>query len=121
MLGFEQCLSDALFQGPQQLQEGSPGGGSGEPSGDPLGAQRAALALRLLHLASAQPAPNLAHLLLGFDVSSGPKGRLMTRCFCHVGVMSADMLGHVGVSQALLLLLLLLLLRRCISRGCCGF
>ena len=77
VLGFEQCLSDALFQGPQQLQEGSPGGGLGEPSGDPLGALRAALALRLLHLASAQPAPNLAHLLLGFDVSSGPRGGVM--------------------------------------------
>ena len=74
VLGFEQCLADALFADPSDITPGGTSEASGGPSGDALGGQRASLALRLLNLTSGQPAPNLAHLLLGFDVSSGPRG-----------------------------------------------
>ena len=84
VLGFEQCLADALWAGPQPADEDATPGGSGNPAGG-LGGQRACLALRLLQLTSTQPAPNLAHLLLGFDVSRGPKGGATDR-FCSVRV-----------------------------------
>ena len=73
--GYEQCLADSLWSSPapDAAADGQPGSQAED---------KALLILCLLQLASQQPAPNLAHLLLGFDVSSGPQG-------AHLGLLLA--------------------------------
>ena len=64
MQGYAQCLQDSLWVQPAAASESEE--------------DRAGLVLRTLQLAALQPAPNLAHLLLGFDVHAGPQGASLT-------------------------------------------
>ena len=67
--GYAQCLADSLCSGP-----------AAEPTAEAQGEDRAGLILRLLQLACQQPAPNLAHMLLGYDISAGPQGARLECC-----------------------------------------
>ncbi|KAL4457392.1 hypothetical protein ABPG75_012257 [Micractinium tetrahymenae] len=76
--GFAACLQDSLFnlgasvslEDEQATAAAAAGGADGEAADDAAD-PRAALVLQLLLASLEQPAPNLAHLLCGFDFESG--------------------------------------------------
>lgn len=63
------CCANAAALPPSLAPNCAEGGEGGEGSGDP----RAALVLQLLLASLEQPAPNLAHLLCGFDFDGGER------------------------------------------------
>lgn len=87
--GFAECMQDSLFEQSPFVSEADdaegapPGGGltsrlagsAGRAEADAAGgADRAMLVLQLLLGSQQGPAPNLAHLLLGFNVEDGAEG-----------------------------------------------
>ena len=94
--GFAECMQDSLYEQQPFLTESdslqsSSSGGAAVPAspsrsggaaaaheyggdGNSGGVDRAMLVLQLLLGAQGGPAPNFAHLLLGFNVQDGPEG-----------------------------------------------
>lgn len=94
--GFAAILHESLFShgafypmDDDDVEKAAAGGGSTDD-------ERATLVLQLLLDSLEAPAPNLAHILLGFDVEDGPEGETLRLKCCLFSEGTSDAFVNVS-------------------------